>query len=124
MSNKGSEACRSRSCRSKPASAWTSPAEAAWLEAVRVYRESDRPDEAIRTAEAALEEHSQSLHLHTVLGQLLIEQGDLASAAKHLQWASVNAPDDAALKQLAANTLKESLRHQAAAERESSIQRR
>jgi hypothetical protein len=62
--------------------------------------------------------------LHKTLGQLLIDRGDYAAAAKHLQWASVHSPDDAGLKQLAANTLKESLRHQTTAERDPPSQRR
>lgn len=91
------------------------PSEYAWCEAVRVYREAEDLERAIAAAETALEQHSQSIDLHKMLGQMLGEVEDFGGAAKHLSWAAQRLPDDGALQKLAAEAVKQKLRHENAA---------
>lgn len=81
-----------------------------WLETVRTLKSADQPDAAIQIAAKALETHSQSLELHKLLAELLIEQQDYQRAAKHLKWAAARAPGDAKLQRLAALTSRQALR--------------
>ncbi len=87
-------------------------AENIWLEAVRMARDENDSEQAVRIAGQALERMSQSLELHKTLGQLLLEQEDFAGAAQHLQWAALRAPEDAGLQELAAAAVKEKVRRQ------------
>jgi tetratricopeptide (TPR) repeat protein len=95
-------------------SGWRS--EGAWRDAVAMFHQNDEPERAIRTAQAALEHHSQSVELHKILGAILMQQNDFAGAAEELQWAAFRAPDDASLKQLAAEAVKQKLRHEGMAD--------
>jgi tetratricopeptide (TPR) repeat protein len=100
-------------------SGWRS--EQAWQEAARMYQEDGRPERAIRVLQDALEQHSQSLEFHKAIGKLLFEQERFAGAAKHLQWAALRAPDDEALQRLAADAIKQKLRHERTAERDEAV---
>ena len=76
-----------------------------------MFDQNDQPDLAIRTAKAALQDHSQALELHKLLGKILMKQEDFAGAAEQLQWAALRPPDDAGLQHLAADAVKQKLRY-------------
>lgn len=82
-----------------------------WLETVRTLKSADQPEAAIQIATKALETHSQSMGLHKLMAELLIEQQDYEQAARHLKWAAARAPNDANLQRLADMTTRQALRN-------------
>jgi len=82
----------------------------AWLAAYAAYQQLQRPDLALQTLQAGVEQVPHHWRLREALGQACYDQARFVEAAEHLRWASRHRPDDVGLRQLAEAAHREALK--------------